>query len=375
MASDPPQSASAPVRVLIVDDSALIRKVLAGILQGAPGLQVVGAAPDASTALEMVESLRPDVVTLDIRMPGRSGLDILPVLVSEYALPVVMVSALTHAGAEETLTALELGAVDFMPKPDRHPITQLQASRDALVEKLRSAAQSRVRRRRTFARPAARPASPGVHPSPSAPHAACGSGSQTLEMPAGLPCVVIGISTGGPEALSQTLPLLSPPVPPIVIVQHMPASFTAVFAQRLARRCPVAVKEAAEGDPVVPDQILVAPGGRHTLISGHPPRCVIAITDGPTVSGHRPSIDMLFQSAARTYGPATVGILMTGMGRDGVEGLKRILAAGGTTFGQDEATSVVYGMNKAALLEGAVQAQFPLEGLPALVERFSRRPG
>jgi two-component system chemotaxis response regulator CheB len=362
------------VRVLIVDDSALIRTVLAGILQGAPGMQVVGAAPDASTALAMVESIRPDVVTLDIRMPGRSGLDILPILVSEYALPVVMVSALTHAGAEETLAALELGAVDFMPKPDRHPITQLQASREALVEKLRNAAQSRVRRRRTPARPAAQLTSPGVRPPPASP-AASGSGPVAVDAPAGLPCVVIGISTGGPEALSQTLPLLSPPVPPIVIVQHMPAAFTAVFAERLARRCTVAVKEAAEGDNVVSDQILVAPGGRHTLISGQPPRCVVSLADGPTVSGHRPSIDMLFQSAARAYGPATVGILMTGMGRDGVEGLKRILAAGGTTFGQDEATSVVYGMNKAALLEGAVQTQLPLEGLPALIERLARRPG
>jgi two-component system chemotaxis response regulator CheB len=181
---------------------------------------------------------------------------------------------------------------------------------------------------------------------------------------------VIGISTGGPQALSLTLPSLTPPIPPVVIVQHMPAQFTNVFSERLNRICAVRVKEAEEGDRVLPNQILIAPGGRHLCVSGKPGQARAALRDGPLVSGHRPSIDMLFQSAALVYHESVAGFIMTGMGRDGVEGCKRILAAGGITFGQDEATSVVYGMNKAAYQEGAVQTQFALEELPALIERL-----
>jgi two-component system chemotaxis response regulator CheB len=180
---------------------------------------------------------------------------------------------------------------------------------------------------------------------------------------------VIGISTGGPQALSQVFPLLTAPLPPVLIVQHMLAEFTGVFAQRLDRYSSptIAVKQAEEGDLVLPDRILLAPGGRHLKIAGSPPRVRVAISDEPEVSGHRPSIDVLFRSAAQVYQSGVVGILMTGMGRDGVEGCKAILAAGGLTLGQDEATSVVYGMNKAALLEGALKAQFALEDLPSIL--------
>ncbi len=185
-------------------------------------------------------------------------------------------------------------------------------------------------------------------------------------------CIAIGISTGGPQALSEVLPLLTPPLPPILIVQHMPAQFTPVFSERLNRSCQVLVKEAEEGDPVVADQILVAPGGRHLTVSGPAGRPTAVLSSGPHVSGHRPSVDMLFQSVAKVFGPSSVGIIMTGMGRDGVEGCKRILAVGGATYGQDEATSVVYGMNKAAFLEGGVKFQFALPAFPALIERLSR---
>jgi two-component system, chemotaxis family, protein-glutamate methylesterase/glutaminase len=362
-----PNETSATVRVLIVDDSALMRKVLQEILETAPEIEVVGRAGDATSAIALAEKLRPDVVTLDIQMPGQTGLEILPTLVGTLGLPVVMVSSLTHAGAEETLAALELGAVDFMPKPDGNRIGEMKGRRDVLVDKVLDAARSRVRRR-IGARP---PRASSVPMRPARPTSRASSGDLPAT-PANLPCVVIGISTGGPEALSHTLPLLKPPLPPILIVQHMPATFTGVFASRLARRCSVPVEEAVSGNPVVPNQILIAPGGHHMLITGHPPRCTISITDGPAVSGHRPSVDMLFQSAARAYGPSTVGIIMTGMGRDGVEGCKRILSGGGLTFGQDEDSSVVYGMNKAAFLEGAVQTQFPLENLPALIERFAK---
>lgn len=357
------ENAPAAVRVLIVDDSALMRKLLTDLLKTSPEIEVVGTACDAASAIELTGKFRPDVVTLDVQMPGQSGLEVLPILIANYSVPVVMVSTLTQAGADVTLAALELGAVDFLPKPDRHQIAEMKASGDVLIEKVLNASKSRVRKPRP-----ARRATPVEGATPRAtPPAPVFS-----EIPANMPCVVIGISTGGPEALGQLLPLIAPPIPPLLIVQHMPATFTGVFAERLNRNCQVPVKEAAAGDPVIPNQILVAPGGKHMTIAGHPPRALVKISEGPAVSGHRPSIDMLFQSAARAYGPSTVGIIMTGMGRDGVEGCKRILAAGGTTFGQDEATSVVYGMNKAAFLEGAVRVQFPVENLPALIEQLAR---
>jgi two-component system chemotaxis response regulator CheB len=268
---------------------------------------------------------------------------------------VVMVSSLTQVGADVTFAALELGAVDFLPKPAGSRVADIKAMGETLVAKVLEAARSRVR---------------NPHPAASRPKPPASRPSRASRP--GLAFVVIGISTGGPQALGETLPLLTTPIPPVLIVQHMPAPFTDAFAQRLNRACSVAVKEAQEGDPILPDQILIAPGGRHMLVTGQPNQSTVSLTDGPLVSGHRPSIDMLFQSAARLFGAATVAIIMTGMGRDGVEGCKRILNAGGTTFGQDEATSVVYGMNKAAFLEGAVRAQFPLEKLPALIEQWAR---
>jgi two-component system chemotaxis response regulator CheB len=346
----------ARVRVLVVDDSALMRKLLADMLHTSPEIEVVGIAVGGAQAIDMAARLKPDVVTLDVEMPGMSGLEALPALLEAHPAPVVMVSSLTQEGAEVTLHALELGAVDFLPKPGPNKIAELKAAADVLTCKVLAAAQSHVRRPRAPAEarpgPGQRAATPeGPAPSEASPTA----------------CVVLGISTGGPQALSQMLPDLAPPIPPVLVVQHMPAQFTGAFAARLARRCAVAVKEAEDGDRVVPDRILIAPGGRHMTVVGQPPRVRVALSEGPLVSGHRPSIDMLFHSAARASGAATVGILMTGMGRDGVEGCKRIRLVGGVTFGQDEATSVVYGMNKAAYLEGAICRQFSLEELPVII--------
>lgn len=353
-----------PVRVLIVDDSALMRKLLGDLLRSSTAIELVGSARDGMEALELVEQLRPDVVTLDVEMPGLSGLDVLPALLKTHPVPVVMVSALTQEGAEVTLTALELGAVDFLAKPDRHQMAGLKESRDLLVSKVLSAAKSRVRPPREA--PARRAAPPVVRDPDATPPVPAGEGLAT-------PCLLIGISTGGPQALAQVLPALTPPIPPILIVQHMPAKFTNVFAERLARQCAVPVKEAEQGDRVLPDAILIAPGGRHMTLAGSPSGCRATLSDGPLVSGHKPSVDMLFQSGARVYGASAVGVIMTGMGRDGVEGCKKILDAGGQTFGQDEPSSVVYGMNKAAFQEGAVQSQFSLPDLPALIQRLARR--
>jgi len=352
------------VRVLVVDDSALMRKLLTDILRTSPEIEVVGSARDGFEAVEMSGRLKPDVVTLDVEMPGMSGLEALPALFAVHEAPVVMVSSLTQEGASVTLEALELGAFDFMPKPAQHQMTELRALGDVLIGKVLAAAQSKVRRPRAAAPPrvAARP--PSHHDLPTYPPASSTSATDL---------VVIGISTGGPQALGQAFMGLTPPIPPTLVVQHMPAGFTQVFAERLARHCSLTVKEAEDGDRVVSDQILIAPGGKHLTLIGRSPRVRVAITDGPPVSGHKPSVDALFLSAAKVFGAGTVGIIMTGMGRDGVEGCKKILAEGGTTFGQDEATSVVYGMNKAAFFEGAVRRQFALEELPGILARLAKK--
>jgi two-component system chemotaxis response regulator CheB len=261
----------------------------------------------------------------------------------------------------------------------------MRACADVLISKVLTAASSRVRRIRRAKSSSSSP-SQSVPVSPSRPAVARPSATEreharhaeaatppatspVLTAPAG--CLVIGISTGGPQALSQVFPLVRPPVPPILIVQHMPAQFTRVFADRLDRCSPLTIREAREGDAVSPNLVLIAPGGRHMVLAGHSPRVRVSLTDDPPVSGHKPSVDVLFESAARVYQSAAVGIMMTGMGRDGVDGCKAIVAAGGFTFGQDEATSVVYGMNKAAFLEGALKVQFPLDELAAIIQNIS----
>jgi two-component system chemotaxis response regulator CheB len=370
---------------MVVDDSALMRRLLCDLLNSAPEIEVVGTAKNGREAVLQAVRLRPDVITLDVEMPEVSGLEALPLLLAAHEAPVVMVSALTQAGADVTLQALELGAVDFMPKPERNQLAELRAGSELLIAKVLTAAQSRVRRPR---RPAASPppASPSRSPRtgstlshPSSPaqnddRPDDGPGKPTEAQSAdpapplpGQPCILIGISTGGPQALSQVLPRLSPPVPPILVVQHMPAQFTGVFSARLNRSCELLVKEAADGFPVLMNQVLVAPGGRHMTLCGHHPRLRVTLSDEVPVSGHKPSVDVLFRSAAQVLQGAAIGILMTGMGRDGVEGCKAILAAGGFTAGQDEPTSVVYGMNKAAWLEGALKAQFAIDELPSIL--------
>jgi two-component system chemotaxis response regulator CheB len=360
------------VRVLIVDDSALMRRLLSDLLGSAPEIEVAGVARDGREAVVQALRLKPDVITLDVEMPEVSGLDALPVLLAVQEAPVVMVSALTQEGADVTLQALELGAVDFLPKPERNQLAEMRANRDLLVAKVLAAAQSRVRRSRRprpTAAPPPAPSAPTTRPARRARSRATGPVPTPAPAPGpGGLVVVIGISTGGPQALSQIFPTLVPPLPPILVVQHMPAMFTGVFAERLNRYSTLTIKQAEEGDLVLTDRVLIAPGGRQMTLKGPPPRVRIALSDEPPVSGHRPSIDVLFQSAAKVYQSAAVGLLMTGMGRDGVDGCKAILAAGGFTLGQDEETSVVYGMNKAAFLEGAVKGQFALDELPAILQ-------
>jgi two-component system chemotaxis response regulator CheB len=366
------------IRVLVVDDSALIRKLLTSLIGSAPELEVVGAARDGEEAVAMAARLKPDVITLDVEMPGRSGLEVLPDLLAACDANVIMVSAYTKEGADVTLAALERGAIDFFPKPENHQLRQLRESRDLLVAKVLAAAQSRNRHRPRYRRGES-DFDLATIPSPTrpAPHAPAAPGP-SWEPPAEVRalaftprCLVMGISTGGPQALGRILPRVAPPIPPLLIVQHMPAPFTGVFAQRLDRACDFEVKEAEEGDRLQPNRVLIAPGGRHMSVTGLTASARVTLSDGPQVSGHRPSVDVLFLSAPRVFQGGVVGLIMTGMGRDGVDGCKAILAAGGLVFGQDEPTSAVYGMNKAAFLEGAVTSQFALEQLPSVVRRFA----
>ena len=375
-----PERRQARVRVLIVDDSALMRRLLTDLLSSAPEIEIAGTARNGREAVIQAARLKPDVVTLDVEMPEVSGLEALPALLAVHEAPVVMVSALTQEGADVTLQALELGAVDFMAKPERNQLAEMRANRDLLVAKILAASQSQVRRPRRATRTLTGPSlgtsslkdrssthlttRSTIASTPLIPATAVTTTTSAM-------CIVIGISTGGPQALSQIFPLLAFPLPPILVVQHMPAQFTSIFAERLNRYSTVPVKQAEEGDPVLPDRILIAPGGQHMRLTGHPPRVRVTLSNQAPVSGHRPSIDVLFQSAAEAYQAATIGVLMTGMGRDGVSGCKGILAAGGLTLGQDEATSVVYGMNKAAFLEDAIKAQFSLDELPHIIRNIA----
>jgi two-component system chemotaxis response regulator CheB len=365
-----------------------MRRLLCDLLGASPEIEVVGMARDGREAVLQAVRLKPDVITLDVEMPEVSGLEALPLLLAAHEAPVIMVSALTQEGADVTLQALELGAVDFMPKPERNQLAEMRASSDLLVAKVLTAAQSRVRRIRRSTPPATSTGSPPTtrpgkiavtrsslprpRPAPAdrpEKHAESSTSSPSAG-PFSRMCLVIGISTGGPQALSQILPLLSAPMPPILVVQHMIAQFTGVFANRLDHSCSLTIKEAAEGDLVLPNQVLIAPGGRHMMVAGNLSRPRITLSDDAPVSGHKPSVDVLFQSAARVFQAGVVGIIMTGMGRDGVDGCKTILAAGGFTLGQDEATSVVYGMNKAAFVEGALKAQFALDDLPGILKNL-----
>jgi two-component system chemotaxis response regulator CheB len=350
------------VRVLVVDDSALMRKVISDLLASDPRIAVAGIARDGEEAVRQAAALKPDVVTLDVEMPGRSGIDTIPEILAVHEVPIVMVSAYTHEGAETTLAALERGAVDFLPKPDRNQIAQLRAARELLVNKVLLAAQSRVRK--------ARPAGGATAGTPPKRSAAGDARPIVRGLEAPARCVVLGISTGGPQTLTQVLSAVKGPIPPLLIVQHMPAQFTKVFAGRLDRHCRAGVKEAEEGDRVQPDRVLVAPGSHHLILSGHPPTVRVRLSAEPPISGHRPSVDALFRAAAKVYGEGVVGVIMTGMGRDGVDGCRQILAAGGRTYGQDEATSIVYGMNKAACEEKVLTDQFAVDDLPRLLERL-----
>lgn len=329
-----------PVRVLIVDDSALMRQLLSTLLSADPEIEVVGTAPDPIVARDRIKALNPDVVTLDVEMPNMDGVTFLRKLMALRPMPVVMVSTLTEVGAEVTLEALEIGAVDFVPKPKTDVASAMNALASDLQEKVKMAARTRV---------AARHVAPvAVKPRSGSHYALTGK------------IVVIGASTGGVEALKSVLMRLPADSPPVLIAQHMPERFTAAFARRLDHECPMTVCEASHNQRVEPGNVYIAPGAHHLELVRSGNEFVCGLNDGPLVSGHRPSVDVLFRSAARMAGARAVGVILTGMGKDGAEGLLELRQANGVTLGQDEATSLIYGMPKVAYERGAVIRQYSL---------------
>jgi len=329
-----------PVRVLIVDDSELIQQLLTALLSADPEIEVVGSAGDPYIARERIKALSPDVITLDIEMPRMDGVTFLRKIMALRPMPVIMISTLTQAAAEITLEALEVGAVDFIAKPTTNVANTWAELAEELQGKVKAAAQMRV----------------GTRPIPESAPAArrVRSINPTTKL------IAIGASTGGVEALKQLLLNLPAVCPPILVTQHMPPRFTAAFAERLDQECPMTVSEAAHNDLVQPNHVYIAAGSHHLELVRFGGRYSCSLSDGPAVSGHRPSVDVLFRSVARTAGSAAVGVILTGMGKDGAEGLLELRQAGAVTLGQDEASSLIYGMPRVAFERGAVVRQYPL---------------
>lgn len=336
-------------KVLVVDDSALMRGLLTEMINTASDMEVVGAAPDAVVAREMIKALNPDVLTLDVQMPKMDGLEFLERLMRLRPMPVVMVSAYTQNGSETTLKALELGAFDFIGKPRADGLKSMEEYAEELVDKLRAAKGARLRK---FSAPQV------AQPSASSPVVPL---KPTIRMAVNNKIIFLGASTGGTEAIKEFLMGVPADCPPILIVQHMPESFTGSFAKRLDTLCAPKVMEAQGGEKIEPGTVYIAPGHSHMQIRRTATGFSTELLATPPVNRHRPSVDVLFDSAASVVGKQALAVILTGMGKDGAQGMLRMRQAGARTFGQDEASCVVYGMPREAFLIGAVEEQFPLE--------------
>jgi two-component system chemotaxis response regulator CheB len=344
---------SRKIRVLIVDDSALVRQTLSQVLSTDPLIEVIGTASDPFVAAERISEQVPDVITLDIEMPRMDGLTFLQKIMAQHPIPVVICSSLAEDGAKSTLQALEYGAVDIIAKPRLGSKQFLEESRVRLCEAVRAAAAVRLRPRGST--------SHVVEPKLTADAILSRATTAMLETTERV--VVIGASTGGTEALRSLLEVLPLDAPGIVIVQHMPEVFTRAFAERLDGLCRISVKEAEKNDTVLRGRALIAPGNHHALLKRSGARYYVDIKEGPLVSRHRPSVDVLFRSAARYAGANAVAVILTGMGDDGASGMLEMKQAGAVTIAQDEATSVVFGMPNEAIKRGAVDLVLPLPGI------------
>ncbi len=347
-------ASSRRVRVLIVDDSALVRSIVNSALSGDPQITVVGQAADGQDALDKIQALHPDVVTLDVEMPRMNGLAVLERVAGKAPVAFLMCSTLTTSGAKITFEALQRGAVDYIPKPESGLSGNLEF-RQMLREKVLNAAAARKRVRALL-----RPAGPaGANSAPQLPP------NQARGW-----IVAIGISCGGPQTLHQMLPAFPSDFVPIVVTQHMPAQFTKSFAEHLNADCAMRVEEAGDGQPIQRGTILIAPGGAHLHIVRRGIELYTRLSDGPKVSGHKPSVDAMFSSLAQSCGPRCVACVMTGMGNDGAKGVRMLKQAGARTLAQDQATSLVFGMPKAAAETGCVEQVVPLGELPKAIARI-----
>jgi two-component system chemotaxis response regulator CheB len=357
------------VRVLIVDDSATVRQTLAAVLESDPEIEVLGVASDPFVAASRIREDIPDVITLDVEMPRMDGITFLRKLMAQHPIPVVMCSSLVESGSETLMQALEAGAVDIILKPKIGVGDHLSEARDRICEVVKGAAQARVGRTRDR-RPVSASLTPQAKLTADAmlPPPRVGAMARTTET-----IICIGASTGGTESLREVLEALPADAPGIVIVQHMPEKFTASFAKRLDGLCQVRVKEAEDGDAVLRGHVLIAPGNLHTMIERSGARYYVSVKEGPLVSRHRPSVDVLFRSAARSVGSNAVGVIMTGMGDDGARGLEEMKNAGAYTLAQDEATCIVFGMPKEAIARNCVDRIVPLHNLAREIQQAAAR--
>lgn len=349
----------AKIRVLTVDDSALMRQVLATLLSKDPGIEVIGSAPDPFIAREKIKALNPDVLTLDVEMPKMDGLTFLEKLMRGHPMPVVMVSSLTEVGCQTTLRALELGAVDFITKPKIDLREGMEEVAQDLIAKVKAAAQAKVRRMEGGGKGEAKPLASNCL---SLPPSAMIKTTDTI--------IAIGSSTGGTEAVKDVLMALPPNTPPILITQHMPERFTKTWADRMNSLCRISVKEAEDGDSVLPGHALVAPGSYHMTLVRSGARYTVRINQDPPVNRHRPSVDVMFASVAQYAGANAVGVILTGMGGDGAKEMLAMKQAGAFTIAQDEASCVVFGMPKEAIKLGGVDKILPLSEIPAAIVAY-----
>jgi two-component system, chemotaxis family, protein-glutamate methylesterase/glutaminase len=342
------------IRVLVVDDSAVVRQTLTDIINSDPLLEVMAAAADPFIAAERIQEEIPDVITLDVEMPRMDGITFLQKIMSQHPIPVVICSSLVEDHSGTAMKALEYGAIEIIQKPRVGTKQFLEESQIRICDTIKAAAQARVRHL-SKARP--------VQPKLTADAVIARPKANAAMVETTDKVVAVGASTGGTEAIRVFLEAMPADAPGIVIVQHMPEHFTKSFAERLNALCKISVKEAQDNDTVITGRALIAPGNYHTLLKRSGARYYVEIKEGPLVSRHRPSVDVLFRSTARYAGPNAVGVIMTGMGDDGAKGLLEMKEAGAYTIGQDEATCIVYGMPQEAVKRGAVEKVLPLESI------------
>ncbi len=343
------------IRVLVIDDSAVMRAFLGKVVASQPDMELVGVSPDPLLAIERIRRQPPDVITLDVEMPRMNGLDFLRNLMAMRPLPVIMISSLTQQGAETTMKALELGAVDFFPKPAS--FDQLESGAQEIAEKIRAAATARVsRHRRMVTNSALAP----LEPLP-----------RVLGATAVHRVIGIGASTGGVEALRDVLTELPANMPPILVAQHMPAGFTETFARRLDTLCRITVKQAEDAELVRTGTAYIAPGGRHLMLARRGSQFYLRVTEDPPVNRHRPSVDTLFRSISRAAGSNVIGVMLTGMGADGAEAMLDMSRAGAYTIAQDEASCIVFGMPRQAIALGGVREVTPLSEIASRLQALS----